>query len=312
MVDAALFWRKLIHENNVPGLTLPDNATGQKQQVGGPAAGKTAVPNVGLLAHSVGGGLAPYVVDACAKAKPSMPFVSAHVLAPQTALVYRTYKYDGAASGRLLVGVKTKWGVQYGGMDLLSWPETVEALCDWLEDKEVLEGFKFYPLGTHVGFEDQFVVNGQSVVTALRCLPRIWGTVTDPLRLLRRMPQVTEAFMRTGGVTDVRTFSYYVREKQQCSPGKGTVVDVEQPNDEYMYRVYFVLALGVSVAYCGFVSSDWAACLWVVIVEAVKWTILALPLVFTWLYVELFRNEAKCQRPEARQYVVDFFTKTLQ
>ncbi len=71
MVEAALFWRNLIATNALPGINIAPADEGSSA---------SSLP-VGLLGHSVGGGLAAFVADAVAAR--GQPFASAHVMAPQ-------------------------------------------------------------------------------------------------------------------------------------------------------------------------------------------------------------------------------------
>lgn len=108
MVEAALFWRDLIANNALPGIiiTPPEGSTASSSTSTSTTSSSSSSSSsasssspaccplpVGLLAHSVGGGLAPYVVATAAKKQ--QPFTTAHVMAPQVGAA--AANHEGAA-----------------------------------------------------------------------------------------------------------------------------------------------------------------------------------------------------------------------
>ncbi len=111
MVDAALVWRNLIATNTLPGIIIaPDegssasSSTSSSSSPSSSSASASCPLPVGLLAHSVGGGLAPYVVDTAARK--GQPFKSVHVMAPQVGAA--ATDNEGAAVARGVKGMTAK------------------------------------------------------------------------------------------------------------------------------------------------------------------------------------------------------------
>ncbi|KXZ52399.1 hypothetical protein GPECTOR_9g443 [Gonium pectorale] len=292
MVDAALFWRNAIAANQLPGLTL-QGATSRR---------------VGLMGHSVGGGLAAFVADAAARN--GQAFESAHVLAPQTTQVVDDYKYDVARGGSLLSGVATDWGVQYGLIDLLSLAPSVNKFRSWLADKDRLRTSVKYELGTHVGFEDQLVVGRESFTTdALPwILAVLWGALSFWL------PWVgLRALSKVRGDTNVRAATSPEEQKKlkgvegsiPANEGFGVPDDVELPDERIMLLGYVALAATVTAVEAAIPGFSWDS-LGAVLLSVLKGVFLLLAL-GSWPAIAVYPYEAIKQRPEARRQVVRYF-----
>ncbi|GLC53388.1 hypothetical protein PLESTB_000739300 [Pleodorina starrii] len=281
MVDAALFWHNLIVTDNLPGMQLGN-----------------VRKHVGLLGHSVGGGLAPYVVHCAAKGllpyaaagaaaddataaaaagaaadaataaagaaadaatataaaaaaaqgTKAQPFFAAHVMAPQTDTVPR---YDEAEGGQLLKDVGTEWGVQYGRIDLLSLAGSVEVLCGWLQGRTFRDPDTVpYLLGTHVGFEDQLVVNGKSFShNILRpLLAALWAVLAFwvPGPTLRGLSSLSGGTNLRAAAPPAAQQKRLMASAGALPPGFGPDDYVELPHEAAMLAGYAALALAVT------------------------------------------------------------------
>ncbi|KAG2440659.1 hypothetical protein HYH02_010238 [Chlamydomonas schloesseri] len=312
MVKAAAFWRQLIAANELPGLKLASSATSAPD-----------VLPVGFLGHSVGGGLAPYVVDAAARA--GQPYAVAHVMAPQTSQVVETYNYTAKANkDRLLPpSVATSWAVQYGWIDLLSFAWDVNAFRAWLRGKGRLGGSVSYELGTHVGFEDQLVVLGESFSTDVLpwVLAVLWGALAVWLPALglsglRQLHEKSHARAPAGAgaaAAAVRADDEHVLRGVEgaapAAPGFGPPDDVELPDERVMAAGYLALAATVTAIEMALPPFAWDSPGHIA-TSVLKALFLVLS-VGSWPALVVYPYEAAKQRPEARRQVRTWFRNTL-
>ncbi|KAG2425469.1 hypothetical protein HXX76_013679 [Chlamydomonas incerta] len=302
MVKAAAFWRQRIADNDLPGLKL--------------SSATPAPLTVGLLGHSVGGGLAPFVVDAAAAA--GQPYAVAHVMAPQTSQVVETYNYTSPQNkGRLLPpAVATQWAVQYGLIDLLSFAWDVAAFRGWLRDKGRLGASVRYELGTHVGFEDQLVLAGESFSTDVLpwVLAVLWGALAVwlpalGLSTLRQLHEGAHARAPAAAAGAAGTTLRGVEGAVPAAPGFGPPDDVELPDERFMAAGYLALAATVTAIEMALPPFAWDSP-GHVLTSIVKAVFLILA-VGSWPALVVYPYEAAKQRPEARRQVRTWFRNTL-
>ncbi|GLC41638.1 hypothetical protein PLESTF_000270300 [Pleodorina starrii] len=315
MVDAALFWRDLIAKNKLPCLEL----TGETND------------NVGLMGHSVGGGLAAFVADAAAQR--GQAFTCAHVMAPQTSKIVEDYNYNSKKNdSKLLQNVATEWSVQYGCIDLLSNVFSVQKFRSWLSSRQVLRSSVKYELGTHVGFEDQLVVGRESFTANFLpwVLAIMWGTVSLwlpwlGLQLLSRAGGNTlqgapgpSSGAGAGAGNGNGNGNGAVQLKEGMvpdSPGFGPLDDVSLLDERTMAAGYILLAATVTYIETlipGFAWTwDWGSeALRTDGLSVLKAVLLVLA-VGSWPAIVVYPYQAVKQRPEARVQAATYFKNVL-